>query len=152
MNAERLIRLRQFYKKNSTLTGQLTGENRHCYASVATPDSGIRHDDYDYAEVNVMLTKAMKTFIKTACCYPERVTEALRSSVMTDFKLSEKVRNFSNILNSKKVISPRCTSNPSDFFQVHVILMVMEARLQAELLYFLRALIRMNNRSSVSFQ
>lgn len=53
--------------------------------------SGIRHDDYDYAEVNLMLNRPMKTFIKTLCCYPERVTDSLRASVMVDFKLSEKV-------------------------------------------------------------
>ncbi|CAJ0568181.1 unnamed protein product, partial [Mesorhabditis spiculigera] len=74
---------------------------------------GIRHDDYDYSEVNTMLSKEMKTFIKTVACYPHRVTEALRTSVMTDFKNSEKV---------------------------HVMLMVMEARLQSELLYFTRTL------------
>jgi len=52
---------------------------------------GIRHDDYDYAEVNLMLNKDMKTFIKTLCCYPDRTSNSLRSSVMIDFKLSEKV-------------------------------------------------------------
>lgn len=84
---------------------------------------GIRHDDYNYAEVNVMLSREMKTFIKTICCFPDRTTPALRNSVMTDFKSSEKV---------------------------HVLLMVMEARLQAALIYFFRALLKLNNFSTVA--
>uniref|UniRef100_A0A183DMV7 AAA_lid_11 domain-containing protein n=1 Tax=Gongylonema pulchrum TaxID=637853 RepID=A0A183DMV7_9BILA len=52
---------------------------------------GIRHDDYNYGEVNVMLSREMKTFIKTICCFPDRTTSALRQSVMVDFKSSEKV-------------------------------------------------------------
>lgn len=83
---------------------------------------GIRHDDYNYAEVNVMLSREMKTFIKTICCFPDTTTPALRQSVMVDFKLSEKV---------------------------HVVLMIMEARLQAELIYFFRALVRLNTSSSI---
>lgn len=82
---------------------------------------GIRHDDYNYGEVNVMLSREMKTFIKTICCFPDTTTPVLRKSVMIDFKPSEKV---------------------------HVLLMIMEARLQAELIYFFRALIRFNNQSS----
>lgn len=52
---------------------------------------GIRHDDYNYAEVNVMLSREIKTFIKTICCYPDQTTNELRQSVMVDFKSSEKV-------------------------------------------------------------
>ncbi|CAJ0956593.1 unnamed protein product, partial [Mesorhabditis belari] len=74
---------------------------------------GIRHDDYDYSEVNTMLSREMKTFIKTVACFPHRVTDSLRNGVMVDFKASEKV---------------------------HVMLMIMESRLQAALLYFTRAL------------
>jgi len=79
---------------------------------------GVRHDDYDYAEVNVMLSREMKVFIKTTCCFPERCTSELRASVMNDFKLSEKV---------------------------HVLLMITESRLQTELLYLVRAFTRQLN-------
>ncbi|KAK0085414.1 hypothetical protein PV325_005262 [Microctonus aethiopoides] len=74
---------------------------------------GIRHDDYDYNEVNQLLERSLKTFIKSAVCYPERVTKRDYNRVMREFKHSEKV---------------------------HVSLMILEARMQAELLYALRAL------------
>ncbi|RCN30364.1 hypothetical protein ANCCAN_23861 [Ancylostoma caninum] len=32
----------------------------------------------------------MKTFIKTAACFPHRITDDMRASVMKDFKMSEK--------------------------------------------------------------
>ncbi|XP_063237122.1 sestrin homolog isoform X2 [Bacillus rossius redtenbacheri] len=76
---------------------------------------GIRHDDYDYGEVNQLLERALKAFIKMACCYPERVTKKDYDRVLREFKHSEKV---------------------------HVNLMVLEARMQAELLYALRAVMR----------
>lgn len=76
---------------------------------------GIRHDDYDYGEVNQLLERSLKTFIKSACCYPERVTKKDYDRVLREFKHSEKV---------------------------HVNLMVLEARMQAELLYALRAVMR----------
>ncbi|XP_067124841.1 sestrin-3 [Centruroides vittatus] len=74
---------------------------------------GIRHDDYDYREVNELLERNLKTFIKTVCCYPNRTTKSQYDSVMKGFKHSEKV---------------------------HVNLMMLEARMQAELLYALRAI------------
>lgn len=52
---------------------------------------GIRHDDYNYSEVNIMLSGEMKTFIKIISCFPEKTTASLRDSVMSEFKLSEKV-------------------------------------------------------------
>ncbi|XP_043495614.1 uncharacterized protein LOC122519895 [Polistes fuscatus] len=76
---------------------------------------GIRHDDYDYNEVNQLLERSLKTFIKSAVCYPERVTKKDYDRVMREFKHSEKV---------------------------HVNLMILEARMQAELLYALRAVMR----------
>ncbi|XP_067008678.2 sestrin homolog isoform X2 [Anabrus simplex] len=76
---------------------------------------GIRHDDYDYGEVNQLLERSLKAFIKSACCYPERVTKKDYDRVLREFKHSEKV---------------------------HVNLMVLEARMQAELLYALRAVMR----------
>ncbi|XP_076307677.1 sestrin-3-like isoform X2 [Tachypleus tridentatus] len=76
---------------------------------------GIRHDDYDYREVNELLEKPLKAYIKTLSCYPERTTKSDYDSVMKEFKHSEKV---------------------------HVNLMMLEARMQAELLYALRAIMR----------
>lgn len=76
---------------------------------------GIRHDDYDYAQVNQLLERNLKTYIKTVTCYPERITKKDYDGVMRAFKHSEKV---------------------------HVNLMIQEARMQAELLYALRALNR----------
>lgn len=76
---------------------------------------GIRHDDYDYAQVNRLLDRNLKTYIKTVSCYPERITKKDYDGVMRQFKHSEKV---------------------------HVNLMVTEARMQAELLYALRAVNR----------
>uniref|UniRef100_A0A2R5LC95 P53 regulated pa26 nuclear protein sestrin n=2 Tax=Ornithodoros turicata TaxID=34597 RepID=A0A2R5LC95_9ACAR len=76
---------------------------------------GIRHDDYDYREVNELLDRELKEYIKAVCCYPDRMAKGNYDSVMRDFKYSEKV---------------------------HVTIMILEARMQAELLYALRALMR----------
>ncbi|KAL1517737.1 hypothetical protein ABEB36_001468 [Hypothenemus hampei] len=76
---------------------------------------GIRHDDYDYGEINALVEKSLKSFIKTACCYPERVTKKVYDRVMREFQHSEKV---------------------------HVNLMVLESRMQAELIYALRTVNR----------
>ncbi|XP_014204153.1 sestrin-3 [Copidosoma floridanum] len=73
---------------------------------------GIMHDDYDYNEINQLVESSLKTFIKNAVCYPERVTKRDYDRVMREFKHSEKI---------------------------HVSLMILEARMQAELLYALRA-------------
>ncbi|EEB14165.1 P53 regulated pa26 nuclear protein sestrin, putative [Pediculus humanus corporis] len=73
---------------------------------------GIRHDDYDYGEVNQLLERSLKAFIKSTCCYPECVTKKDYDRVLREFEHSEKV---------------------------HVNLMILEARMQAELLYALRA-------------
>ncbi|GMT37657.1 hypothetical protein PFISCL1PPCAC_28954, partial [Pristionchus fissidentatus] len=74
---------------------------------------GIRHDDYEYQKVNELLSRQMKTFVKTCVCYPERMTEELRNHVMPDFTSSERI---------------------------HALLIIIEARCQANLLYFTRAL------------
>ncbi|WKX89155.1 hypothetical protein Q1695_008647 [Nippostrongylus brasiliensis] len=86
---------------------------------------GIRHDDYDYAKVNTLLSRDMKTFVKTAACFPHRITEDMRASVMKDFKMSEKI---------------------------HVMMLIMEARLQASALYFTRALTNHYSRAKKSLQ
>lgn len=52
---------------------------------------GIRHDDYDYGEINQLLERSLKTFIKSASCYPERVTKKDYDRVLREFLHSEKV-------------------------------------------------------------
>ncbi|XP_046459036.1 sestrin-3-like [Daphnia pulex] len=76
---------------------------------------GIRHDDYDYGEVNQVLERSLKAYIKTAVCFPERVTRADYNNILKELHHSEKI---------------------------HVNLMLLEARIQAELLYALRAVMR----------
>lgn len=76
---------------------------------------GIRHDDYDYGEVNKLLDRPLKTFIKTACCYPDRITKQDYDNILIELLDSEKV---------------------------HVNLMILEAKNQAVLLYALRELNR----------
>ncbi|KAK6489967.1 sestrin-1-like isoform X1 [Huso huso] len=74
---------------------------------------GIRYDDYDYGEINQLLDRSFKVYIKTMVCSPEKTTKRMYDSFWRQFKHSEKV---------------------------HVNLLLMEARMQAELLYALRAI------------
>ncbi|XP_040094485.1 sestrin-1 isoform X4 [Oryx dammah] len=76
---------------------------------------GIRYDDYDYGEINQLLDRGFKVYIKTVVCTPEKVTKRMYDSFWRQFKHSEKV---------------------------HVNLLLIEARMQAELLYALRAITR----------
>ena len=52
---------------------------------------GIRHDDYNYIQINQLLSRELKHYIKTATCYPDRVEEKDYDSAMKSFKHSEKV-------------------------------------------------------------
>ncbi|KAM4660348.1 sestrin-3-like isoform 3-T3 [Amazona ochrocephala] len=74
---------------------------------------GIRYDDYDYAEVNQLLERVLKVYIKTVTCYPEKTNSEMFDRFWKQFKHSEKV---------------------------HVNLLILEARMQAELLYALQAI------------
>ncbi|NWQ86721.1 SESN3 protein, partial [Burhinus bistriatus] len=74
---------------------------------------GIRYDDYDYAEVNQLLERMLKVYIKTVTCYPEKTNLEMFDRFWKQFKHSEKV---------------------------HVNLLILEARMQAELLYALQAI------------
>ncbi|XP_074863602.1 sestrin-3-like isoform X2 [Carettochelys insculpta] len=74
---------------------------------------GIRYDDCDYAEVNHFLERMLKIYIKTVTCYPEKMNPEMFSRFWKQFRHSEKV---------------------------HVNLLILEARMQAELLYALRAI------------
>ena len=59
---------------------------------------GIRHDDYNYGEVNQMLERNLKSYIKTVTCYPERLTKKDYDNVMREFKHSEKVHNIVDLI------------------------------------------------------
>ncbi|XP_036371914.1 sestrin-2 isoform X2 [Megalops cyprinoides] len=74
---------------------------------------GIRHDDYDYGDVNQLLERSLKVYIKTVACHPEKTTRRMYCGFWRHFRHSEKV---------------------------HVNLLLLEARLQAALLYALRAI------------
>ncbi|KAA0710356.1 Sestrin-2 [Triplophysa tibetana] len=76
---------------------------------------GIRYDDYNYGDVNQLLERSLKVYVKTVACHPEKTTPKMYFSFWRQFRHSEKV---------------------------HVNLLVMEARLQAALLYALRAITR----------
>ncbi|KAM9823638.1 sestrin-2 [Neosynchiropus ocellatus] len=74
---------------------------------------GIRYDDYDYGTVNELLERPLKVYVKTVACHPEQTTARIYHDFWKHFRHSEKV---------------------------HANLIVMEARLQAALLYTLRAI------------
>ncbi|XP_050738105.1 sestrin-2-like isoform X2 [Eriocheir sinensis] len=74
---------------------------------------GIQHDDCDYALLNKHLDPQVKAFVKAACCYPETLEDA-----------GSRPAAISGIVPSL----------------VETSVVVMEARLQSELLYALRAI------------
>lgn len=72
-----------------------------------------RYDDYNYGEVNQLLERPLKVFIKTVSCFPEKTTRNIYDAFWKQFRHSEKV---------------------------HVNIMLMEARVQVELMYGMRAI------------
>lgn len=52
---------------------------------------GIMHDDFNYSQVNQLLDRNLKSYIKTVTCYPERLTKKDYDSCMQEFRHSEKV-------------------------------------------------------------
>ncbi|KAK5896921.1 hypothetical protein CesoFtcFv8_010033 [Champsocephalus esox] len=74
---------------------------------------GIRYDDYDYGEVNQLLERDLKLYIKSVACFPDATKTPVCPLSLAPLKPSERI---------------------------HVNLLIMEARLQAELLYALRAI------------
>lgn len=50
-----------------------------------------RYDDYDYGEINQLLDRSFKVYIKTVVCTPEKVTKRMYDSFWRQFKHSEKV-------------------------------------------------------------
>ncbi|KAF5908640.1 cartilage matrix protein, partial [Clarias magur] len=51
---------------------------------------GIRYDDYDYGEVNQLLERNMKVYIKTVACHPEKTTFRMYNNFWRQFRQSEK--------------------------------------------------------------
>ncbi|KAM9832742.1 sestrin-3 [Syngnathus typhle] len=74
---------------------------------------GIRYDDYDYGEVDRLLKRDLKVYIKAVTCFPDP---------------------------SKSPASPLGWASLKTSERIHMNLLIMEARLQAELLYALRAI------------
>lgn len=73
---------------------------------------GIRSDDYNYREVNIFLDRALKQYIKQLACFPEKVPYEDHTKCMEALWDSEKV---------------------------HVIIMVAESKLQAQMLHVSKA-------------
>ncbi|RNA12787.1 Sestrin [Brachionus plicatilis] len=74
---------------------------------------GVQYDDYDYNQIGILLKSPLRRYIKIVCSCPERITKSHYDSIMKEFTHSEKV---------------------------HVNIVIMEARIQASMLYFLRAI------------
>lgn len=51
-----------------------------------------RYDDYDYGEINQLLDRSFKIYIKTMVCSPEKTTKRMYESFWRQFQHSEKVR------------------------------------------------------------
>ncbi|MBN3322963.1 SESN3 protein, partial [Atractosteus spatula] len=98
---------------NSVLSGGQGSEVKRAIWNYIHWMFGIRYDDYDYGEVNHLLERNLKLYIKTVTCYPDKTKSQLFPRPWKPLKPAEKV---------------------------HVNLLIMEARLQAELLYALRAI------------
>uniref|UniRef100_A0A3P8SKT1 Uncharacterized protein n=1 Tax=Amphiprion percula TaxID=161767 RepID=A0A3P8SKT1_AMPPE len=84
-----------------------------CLASKNEFALGCSYDDYDYGEVNQLLERDLKLYIKAVACFPDATKTPVCPLSWTPLKTSERI---------------------------HVNLLIMEARLQAELLYALRAI------------
>lgn len=78
--------------KNETLTENTQPKNYDSLFII----SFFRHDDYDYSQINHLLDRNLKLFLKTVSCYPERLAcptspETDLATVMKGFLMSEKV-------------------------------------------------------------
>lgn len=96
-----------------TLPSLLSPDLRRAIWSYTHCVLGIRYDDYDYGEVNHLLERNFKLYIKAVACFPDATKASMCPLSWTSLKASERT---------------------------HVNLLIMEARLQAELLYSLRAI------------
>jgi sestrin len=82
---------------------------------------GIMHDDYDYRLVNLILKQPLKAFIKKVACKPETISRNDFERMGLALRPEEKVQ---------------------------IVLLSMEARKQAELLYGLHAIMKWMNQDS----
>ncbi len=99
---------------------------------------GITYDDYDYNHIKLLLKLPLRTFINTICTCPERITKKDYDTFMKEFSHSEKVSWES------RVWAP-CYWNFFNSFlcsfnKVHLNIVIMEARVQASITYFFRAI------------
>jgi hypothetical protein len=76
---------------------------------------GLQHDDFDYGRIPVFLTPALKTFVRKIVCAPDTITREDYELKGYNFKPDEKC---------------------------HIVLLAIEARRQASLLYALHALMK----------
>lgn len=53
-----------------------------------------RYDDYDYGEINQLLDRSFKVYIKTVVCTPEKTTKRMYDSFWRQFEHSEKVQSL----------------------------------------------------------
>ncbi|MGH0172754.1 UNVERIFIED_CONTAM: hypothetical protein FKN15_063752 [Acipenser sinensis] len=51
---------------------------------------GILFDDYDYGDVNHLLERSLKVYIKTVACYPEKTSYRMYHAFWRHFRHSEK--------------------------------------------------------------
>lgn len=61
-----------------------------CYLTAPSPALS-RYDDYDYGEINQLLDRSFKIYIKTMVCSPEKTTKRMYESFWRQFQHSEKV-------------------------------------------------------------
>jgi len=80
---------------------------------------GINHDDYNYQEVNVILDRPLKQYIKKVACSPETISFNDFQNIGLELRVDEKC---------------------------HINIIALEARKQAELLHGLHAIMMCMNR------
>lgn len=50
-----------------------------------------RYDDYNYGDVNQLMERSLKVYVKTVACHPEKTTPKMYFSFWRQFRHSEKV-------------------------------------------------------------
>ncbi|CAG03611.1 unnamed protein product [Tetraodon nigroviridis] len=84
------LHVRHQVGSRSALRPQAHGRRRVCLTSPLL--ASIRYDDYDYGEINQLLDRSFKIYIKTMVCSPEKTTKRMYESFWRQFQHSEKVR------------------------------------------------------------
>lgn len=65
-----------------------------------------RYDDYDYGEVNQLLERDLKLYIKAVACFPDATKAPVCPRSMVPLKPSERVRGRSPLLRSSTLYPP----------------------------------------------